>query len=263
MRKFATALYAAALLAGSTAMAQTAAAKPAEETAANPAQKTRDTRCAEETIAPERTFYINNVAQQSDENEIVSALRNVLDPCDKIYLVNSQDAIAVRAGAENMALAQKLLNDLDRPKKTYRLTYTVTEMDGTKRIGSQHFAMVLTSGQETSLKLGNRFPVATGSYSAGGAASVQTQFTYIDVGMNFDATLMEMGQNAMLKSSVEDSSVAPQPTEIEGVKEPIVRQATLKGESLLAPGKPLMLGSVDIPGSTSHLDVEVVMEPLP
>jgi hypothetical protein len=37
----------------------------------------------------------------------------------------------------------------------------------------------------------------------------------------------------------------------------------LKGESLLAPGKPLMLGSVDIPGSTSHLDVEVVMEPLP
>ena len=81
--------------------------------------------------------------------------------------------------------------------------------------------------------------------------------------MNFSATLMEMGQNAMLKSSVDDTSVAPENSTIAGVQEPIVRQASLKGESLLAPGKPLMLGSVDIPGSTSHLDVEVVMEPLP
>jgi hypothetical protein len=62
---------------------------------------------------------------------------------------------------------------------------------------------------------------------------------------------------------VEDSSVAPQPPEIGGVKEPIIRQATLRGESLLTPGKPLMLGSVDIPGSTSHLDIEVVMQQLP
>jgi type II secretory pathway component GspD/PulD (secretin) len=195
---------------------------------------------------------------------VVAAMRNLLDPCDKVYLVISQGAIVVRAGAENMALAQKLLNDIDRPKKTYRLTYTVSEMDGTKKIGSQHYAMVLTSGQETSLKLGNKLPVATGSYSSGSpGVAVQTQFTYIDVGMNFSATLMEMGQNAMLKSSVDDTSVAPENSTIEGVKEPIVRQASLKGESLLAPGKPLMLGSVDIPGSTSHLDIEVVMQQLP
>jgi hypothetical protein len=132
-------------------------------------------------------------------------------------------------------------------------------MDGSKRIGTQHFAMVLTSGQETSLKLGNRVPIATGS----GGSQVSTQFTYIDIGMNFDATLTEMGEHAMLKSSVDDSSVAPQNSTIGGVQEPIVRHSSLRGESLLAPGKPLMLGSVDIPGSTSHLDVEVVMEPLP
>jgi len=72
-----------------------------------------------------------------------------------------------------------------------------------------------------------------------------------------------MGENAMLKSSVEDTSAAPERSEIAGVREPIVRQSTLKGESLLAPGKPLALGSMDIPGSTTHLQIEVVMEPLP
>ena len=134
---------------------------------------------------------------------------------------------------------------------------------GAKQIGAQHYAMILASGQETSLKLGNKFPMATGSYSGGNGQAAQTQFTYIDIGMNFDATLTEMGENAMLKSSVDDNSVAPQSTAIEGVKEPIVRQASLKGESLLRPGKPAMLGSVDIPGSTSHLNIEVVMENLP
>jgi hypothetical protein len=81
--------------------------------------------------------------------------------------------------------------------------------------------------------------------------------------MNFDATLTGMGNNAMLKSSVEQSSVAPEKSDIGGVQEPIVRQSSLKGVALLAPGKPQLLGSMDIPGSTTRLDIEVLMEPLP
>jgi hypothetical protein len=124
--------------------------------------------------------------------------------------------------------------------------------------------MVLVSEQETTLKQGSKIPIATGSYSSGSpGVGVQTQFTYLDVGMNFAATLTAMGENAMLKSSVEDTSAAPERSEIAGVREPVVRQSTLKGESLLAPGKPLALGSMDIPGSTTHLQIEVVMEPLP
>jgi type II secretory pathway component GspD/PulD (secretin) len=213
----------------------------------------------------ERTVYLNNAVQQSDANEVVTMLRNALDMCDKIYLVANQGAIVMEAPPDQLALAQKLITDLDRPKKNYRLTFTVTELDGSKQIGTQHFAMVAVSGQDTVLKQGSKIPVATGSYSAGGSnsAGVQTQFTYIDVGMNFDATLTEMGNNAMLKSSVEQSSVAPERSVIAGVQEPIVRQSSLKGESLLAPGKPLALGSMDIPGSTSHLNIEVLMEPLP
>jgi type II secretory pathway component GspD/PulD (secretin) len=262
MRKFASALFAATLFAGSTAsLALAQAAKPADDTAAAKSPSAPQMHCAEETNGPERTFYLNNTFQQADANEIVAALRNMLEACDKVYLLSSQNAIVVRAGAENTALAQRLLTDLDRPKKTYRLTYTVTELDGGKLVAKQHFAMVLASGQETQLKQGSKVPIATGSYGTG-TSTQQTQFTYIDVGTNFGATLDEFANGVRLRSDVVQSSIAEEKSGV-GEQDPIVRQTELKGAAFLTPGKPLMLGSVDIAGTTRHLDVEVVMEQLP
>jgi type II secretory pathway component GspD/PulD (secretin) len=261
------ALTLAVALSASIAFAQPAPAtdKPAPDaTAAKPAPEFPCAR-PNPALCPERTFYLNNVSQQSDANEIVTALRNLLPSDDKVYLVANQNAIVVRATADDIALAQKLLTDLDRPKKNYRLTYTVSEKDGGKLVRTEHYAMVMASGQTTTLKQGSKVPVATGTYSAGGTTpvGVQTQFTYIDVGMNFDATLTEMGDNAMLKSSVEQSSVAPEKSDVAGVQEPIIRQSSLRSTSLLAPNKPQVLGSLDIPGGASHLDIEVLMQPLP
>jgi len=251
------------------AFAQAAPATDKPVPAAIAAKPAPQSPCARPNseLCPVQTFYLNNVSQQSDANEVVTALRNLLPQDDKIYLIANQNAIVVHATPEDIALAQKLINDLDRPKKSYRLTYTVSEKDGAKLVRTQRYAMVVASGQTTTLKQGSKIPVVTGSYSGEATehapAGVQTQFTYLDVGMNFDATLTGMGNNAMLKSSVEQSSVAPEKSDIGGVQEPIVRQSSLKGVALLAPGKPQLLGSMDIPGSTSHLDIEVVMEPLP
>ena len=168
-----------------------------------------------------------------------------------------------------LAVTQALLKDLDRPKKNYRLSYTVTEMDGGKRVGVQHFAMVVVSGQQSTLKQGIRVPIATGSYNAtatAGAspspAGIQTQFTYLDIGMNFDATLTALENGAMLKSSVEQLSVAPETSGV-GPQDPVLRQTSLRGMFFVTPNKPLNLGAVDIPGSTRHLDIEVTLDPLP
>jgi type II secretory pathway component GspD/PulD (secretin) len=250
-------------LAAPAAWSQPAAPKAADDTAAaKPASPTyQQNHCAAETSGPERTFYLNNTFQPADANEIVAALRNIVEPCDKVYLLSSQNAIVVRAGTDNMALIQKLLSELDRPKKTYRLTYTVSEMAGDKRIGTQHFSMVVVSGQETQLKQGSKVPIATGAYAPGTSAQ-QTQFTYIDVGMNFSATLDEFVNGVRLRSDVVQSSVAEEKSGA-GDQDPIVRNTEIKGAAFLTPGKPLMLGSLDIPGSTRHLDIEVMMEQLP
>ena len=77
-----------------------------------------------------RTFYLNNVIQGDQAgNEILNAIRNGLDDSHvSVYLDNYDEAIVVRATPDQLTLAQKIINDLDKPKKTYRLTYTVTEI---------------------------------------------------------------------------------------------------------------------------------------
>ena len=210
-----------------------------------------------------QTFYLTNASQQNEANEIMVALRNLLPPYVKTFLVADQNAIVVEATPEQLETAKKIIADLDRPRKTYRLTYTITELDGGKRVGTEHYSMIVVTGQRATLKQGSKVPVLTGSYNAGSAttsaAGVQTQYTYLDIGMNFAATLDEIDHGARLNSKVEQSSVA---AEKSGTVEqdPIVRQTVLEGTSFLSLGKPLMLGSVDIPGSTRHMDIEVVME---
>ena len=141
--------------------------------------------------------------------------------------------------------------------KTYRLTYTLIETDGGKRVGTQHFAMIVVSGRKTVLKQGNRVPLVTGSVSTSGGA--QTQVQYLDIGLNIDASIEESADGVKLNTAVEQSSIAEGKSGF-GTPDPIVRQAKLEGTSILTADKPLILGSMDIPSSARRLDIEVVME---
>src|SRR5665213_3348146 len=71
-----------------------------------------------------RTFYLTNVVRQSDGNEILTAIRNIISPSAKVNFVPSENAIIVRSSPDQMALVEKIIKDLDKPRKTYRLTYT-------------------------------------------------------------------------------------------------------------------------------------------
>ena len=207
-----------------------------------------------------QTFYLANTGAPQDANEILTAFRNILDPRVKIMLVSSRNAIVIDAPPEQLALAQKLLHDLDQPRKTYRLTYALTDMDGTRRLGSQHFAMIVVTGQRTQLKQVSKVPVVTGSYKPDSNVP-ETQMTYLDIGMIFDATVDEFTNGVKLRSKVEQSSVAEERSGV-GPQDPIVRSSSLEGSSFLILGKPLILGSLDIPGTTRHLDIDVVIEPV-
>jgi type II secretory pathway component GspD/PulD (secretin) len=247
----------AVVLSGQSAWAQTPESTPTEKASAVSKQ---DTPAARPYIdsRPMRTFYLANSSQQNDGNEVTVAVRNLLPPDVKIYYVPNQNALVVRADPDQLLLAQKIINDLDRPKKAYRLTYTVSESDAGKRVGTQHYSMIVAAGQRTTLKEGSKVPIETGSFAAN-SSGAQTQMTYIDVGMNFDATLDEFANGVRLRSKVEQSSIAEEKSGV-GSQDPIVRQTVMEGTAFLAVGKPLILGSIDIPGSTRRLDIEVVME---
>jgi type II secretory pathway component GspD/PulD (secretin) len=212
-----------------------------------------------------KTYYLSSVSQTNDANEILIALRNMLEPWNKLYLVSFQNAIEVYAPPEQQALAQKIIADLDRTRRSYRLTFTLAESDGGKRIGIQHFALVVASGQRTVVKQGSKIPVITGTYNPG-SQTAQNQFQYLDIGINFDATLEDAPNGLRLKTKVEQSSVG-NPSEFGNTSgplagEPIFHQTSLEGSSMVVLGKPLTLGSLDVPGSTRHIDIEVVAEPI-
>jgi general secretion pathway protein D len=106
-----------------------------------------------------------------------------------------------------------------------------------------------TDGQHSTLKIGSKIPVATGSYSAGTAITtaslgVQTQFTYLDVGVNIDMTpTVHYDGEVSLKLKVEVSAQNGSVT-ISGVTEPIISQRVAEQVIQLKDGEPALLAGL-------------------
>src|SRR5208337_3996376 len=110
-------------------------------------------------------------------------------------------------------------------------------------------------GQPAKLRVGDRVPVATGSFQAGvgvgttaGAGFVNplvnTQFQYIDVGVNMDVTPhVHPNRDVSLKVSIEVSSVTGTST-IGGIQQPIISQRKVEHEIRLKEGEVSILGGL-------------------
>ncbi len=91
------------------------------------AQNTRAKRTELDEQAVQ-TFYLANAAQQNDLNDIQTALRNVLTNA-KLYAVPSQNAIVMRATPDELLLAQKLINDLDKARPEVLVDVAILEVN--------------------------------------------------------------------------------------------------------------------------------------
>jgi hypothetical protein len=241
-----------------SAMLLLLASLPFRAHAQSPAVKLADLTSANEK-SPSltyKTFYLNNLIRQQDADEIQTDLRNML-PMAKLFYVPSQSAISIRGSAEDIALAQKILADLDRTHKIYRLTYTITETDSGQPSGKQHVTLVVASGGKTDVKQGSKVPLVIGVYHQG-EQPPHSEVQYQDVGLEIEATI----DGVRLRSRIAQSSVSDEKSGI-GLQDPVFRQTTLDATATLAPGKPLILGSLDIPGTNRHQQVEVVSEAIP
>lgn len=292
------------------------------------AQNTRGKRMELDDQAVQ-TFYLTNVSQQNDLNDIQTALRNVFTTA-KLYGVPSQNAIIMRGTPDELLLAQKLINDLDKAQpevvvdvailevsknwerniglqlpqtasiafqqsnanlnnttSTTGTTGTGTGTGTTPTTGStggltlnnlahlnaSNFAvsigqatanLLLTNsstqilqnprirasdGQEATLKIGERLPVATGSYQTGAATAivsslVNTQFQYLDVGVNIDMKpTVHYDGDITLKLKIEVSS-STSTSNLGGINEPIINQRTVDQTIRLKNGEASILGGI-------------------
>lgn len=269
------------------------------------------------------TFYLTNVSQQNDANEVLVALRNLLvDPELKIYLVASQNAIILRATPDELALADKLIHDLDRTRPEVVVDIAVLEVSRTLErnlgitlptsfgltpqasnqninnsssnnssnssssnpvssltlntlgnLNATNFAVSVsggqlnallsddgtrilqnprvraTDGQPATLKIGQKVPIATGSYNAGaatglGSIGVQTQFTYQDVGVNIDMTPTVHNDNEVSLKLKIDVSTEEAPQSVGGISQPVFGQRIVQQVIQLKDGEPSLLAGL-------------------
>ena len=107
-----------------------------------------------------------------------------------------------------------------------------------------------TDGQKATLKIGERIPVATGSFASPTASAasasplVNTQFQYIDVGVNIEMQpTIHFDGDVSLKLKVEISSETGSTT-ISGVTEPIIGQQMVEETIRLKEGESNILGGL-------------------
>jgi general secretion pathway protein D len=275
--------------------------------------RSKHTELDEEAV---QTFYLSNAWQQNDLNDVQTALRNVMANA-KVYGVPSQNAIVVRATPDELILAQKIVNDLDKarpevvvdvaimevdkdklrnigltwpgsisfalqPPSTSTTTNTTTTgttttnaltLDNLANLNANSFAITVgaatanllmtdsnsrilqnpriraTDGQKATMKIGERIPIATGSYQTGATTAitsslVNTQFTYIDVGVKIEMTpTVHFDHDVTLKLLIEDSSEASQVT-ISGVTEPIIANKSSEQTIRLREGEATILAGI-------------------
>jgi hypothetical protein len=143
----------------------------------------------------------------------------------------------------------------------YRLTYTLTEIDGGKRIGLQHYVIVLDADSDappTNLRLGTKVPIATSQ--AYGNVPNQQQLSYVDIGLSIDARLRQFANGFELRTKVYQTSLDAEKSD---TKDPVIRQSTLESSVLLNEDKPVVLGTLDTPESTHRLQIQVELAKLP
>src|SRR6267143_2265513 len=127
---------------------------------------------------------------------------------------------------------------------------TALMSDGNTKVLQNPEIRVLDQEKAT-LKIGDRVPIATGSFQAGGGVSgggisplVNTQFQYLDVGVNIDITPhIHSNREVTLKMVLEVSSVTGSQN-IGGINQPTIGQRRIEHETRLEDGEINLVGGI-------------------
>ncbi len=274
-----------------------------------------------------RTFYLTNLSQPNELQDLVNILRTLLDT-QRLQQFPSQQAIVVRGTPDQIALAEKLIDDLDKSRPEVVIDVVIMQVQRNKlqnlgispptsvsvalidntttststsgsNVGTGNGSVTTTSGntpgtinlnslahlnatnfqitippatatflysdsntrilqqpqiraldgQKASLKIGQRVPVATGSFQPGiGGVGinplVNTQFNYIDVGVNIDITPRVHGTDEVTLKLSMDISAVDSYQNIGGIQQPVIGQRKIEQEILMREGEANIMGGI-------------------
>jgi hypothetical protein len=158
-------------------------------------------------------------------------------------------------------LAAPLLPVHSQPADVYKVELTMRDATDVSAKAGRRYVILIDTHGAGSFKIGNREPVASGSFlpSTGGAGMnplVNTQYTYIDTGVNIDCHLEQVDSKLQLRAEIDISSTMPPKG---SVPNPAIGQLKLNVMALLTPGKRTVVASVDDPVTNRKFDVEALV----
>jgi general secretion pathway protein D len=158
-----------------------------------------------------------------------------------------QAASAATGGAGNLVKIGSL-NGSSFVTSVPSASFTFLASEGNTKILQKPQLRALDNEKAT-LKIGDRVPIATGSFASGiggGGVSplVNTQFQYIDVGVNIDITPhIHSNHEVTLKMVLEISSVTGEQN-IGGISQPVIGQRRIEHETRLEDGEINLVGGI-------------------
>jgi general secretion pathway protein D len=254
-----------------------------------------------------KTFYLRNVSNPAELQEVVGTLKGLLD-IKTIQVNPTHSTITLRGTPDQLALAEKLVAEVDKPKAEVIIDIEVLEVSSTRlqtlgttvpttasisvataaslaasggsaglvSLGSVNGGSWVTAiqggsftflasdtntkilqrpqvrtldNEKATLKIGDRVPIATGSFTPGIGAGgisplVNTQFQYLDVGVNIDITPhIHSDHEVTLKMVLEISSVTGV-SNIGGISQPTIGQRRIEHETRLEDGEINLVGGI-------------------
>ena len=300
-----------------------------------------------------KVFYLKNPTSTQEFQEIVTAVRSVTD-VRRMFQFNAENAVVVRDTVDKVALVEKLLHNLDKPKAevvidvivmdvssdvshsigaglvsngtnglavpfqfsptnpitsstgtgasgtggtgatgTTSTTTTTTTGTGTTgstfvalsqlgHIGTSDFSTSLpgamlqavmsdartkvqdspelrvSDGQKATLKIGEKYPYATGSFqpgvgTVGVSPLVSTQFQFVDVGVNVELTPHVHGNDEVTLHVSIDITGINNTLNLGGLSQPIIGQKKNEADIRLKDGEVSLLGGLMSDQDTSTI----------
>jgi len=281
-----------------------------------------------------QVFYLTNLTTPQELQEISTVLRTVAD-IKKVFTYSSMNAIIARGTTDQILLAEKLVNDLDKPKSEVVIDVIVMEANRTKtqslaaaissngttggintqiqftprnpvlqatpvstasstpttttttsqlialsrvgHISTGDFSITMpgallqatmadsatkvlqspqvraASGQKASLRIGEKYPIASGGIqpfgvgtgtTTGGYGGLYQNFTFVDIGVNVDITPTVHGDNEVTLKAVLEISSHTGDVNVGGVTQPIIGQRKVEHEIRIREGEVSLLGGL-------------------
>jgi general secretion pathway protein D len=155
-----------------------------------------------------KVFYVTNTTTVQEFQEIAQAVRTVPE-ARRTFTYNAQKAIIVRGTADQVAMAEKLIHDLDKPKS--EVVVDVVVMEANSSHTRDLAASILAAGKaglSIPIAFTPRNPILTGSTTGTGTTTTTTTSSAISLARighistnDFSTTLPGALLNALMTDS--------------------------------------------------------------